>query len=183
MNFKLITNTLGGIAILALVFIYGVDSDYTEEKNPAEPDIESPTWYLVNADTKNFDETGRLETQTKSSLLEHFEQKDISLVQNPDITNFNNDGSEWYITANNGKVFPGANDIEFTQDAKVRKNTPPILIESEYFFARTDASYLTTSKPVKITTPESITTAIGMKAYLNDEKVKLLNNVKTSYVQ
>lgn len=168
---------------MALVFIYGVDSDYPEEKKQAEPDIGLPTWYLVNADTKSFDETGRLETQSKSRLLEHFEQKDISLIQNPDITNFNLDGSEWYITANNGKVFPGGDDIELTQNAKVRKNTPPVSIESEYFFARTDASYLTTRKPVKIITPESVTTAVGMKAYLNKEKVKLLKNVQTTYTQ
>lgn len=168
---------------MALVFIYGVDSDYSEEKKQAEPNIDLPTWYLVNADTKSFDKTGRLETQSKSSLLEHFEQKDISLIQNPDITNFNLDGSEWYITANNGKVFPGADDIELTQNAKVRKNMPTVLIESEYFFARTDASYLTTRKPVKITTPESVTTAVGMKAYLNKEKVKLLKNVQTTYTQ
>jgi LPS export ABC transporter protein LptC len=58
-----------------------------------------------------------------------------------------------------------------------------VLIESEYFFADTDASYLTTGKPVKITTTESVTTAIGMNAYLNDEKVKLLKNVKTLYAQ
>ena len=183
MNFKLIANTLGGIAILALIFIYGVDSDYTEEQKPTEPDIDAPTWYLVNANIKSFDQTGRLETQSKSSLLEHFEQKDISLIQNPDITNFNEDGSEWYLTANNGKVFAGSDDIEFSRNAKVRKNSPAVLIESEYFFARTDASYLTTSKPVKITTPEGITTAIGMEAYLNDETVKLLNNVKTTYVE
>jgi lipopolysaccharide export system protein LptC len=94
MNFKLIANTLGGIVILALVFIYGVDSDYSEEKKQTELDIDLPTWYLVNANIKKFDETGRLETQSKSRLLEHFEKKDISLIQNPDITNFNIDGSE-----------------------------------------------------------------------------------------
>jgi lipopolysaccharide export system protein LptC len=183
MNFKLIANTLGGIAILALVFIYGVGSDYSEKETPVEPDINSPTWYLVNADIKSFDQTGRLETRTKSSLLEHFEQKDISLARNPDITNFNDDGSEWYVTADKGKVLPGAKDIELTENAKLTKNAPALRIESEYFFARTDASYLTTNKPVKITTADSITTAIGMKAYLNDEKVKLLDNVKTTYTQ
>jgi lipopolysaccharide export system protein LptC len=183
MNFKLIANTLGGIAILALVFIYGVDSDYTEEERTAEPDIDSPTWYLVNADTKSFDETGRLETQTKSSLLEHFEKKDISLVENPDITNFNADNSEWNISADKGKIFPGSNVISFTRNAEIRKNTPPILIESELFLANIDASSVRTRKPVKITTPESITTAVGMKAHLNKEKVKLLNNVKTTYTQ
>jgi lipopolysaccharide export system protein LptC len=182
MNFKLIANTLGGIVILALVFIYGVDSDYSEEKKQTELDIDLPTWYLVNANIKKFDETGRLETQSKSRLLEHFEQKDISLIQNPDITNFNIDGSEWYITANNGKMLAGADDIELTKNAKIRKNTPVVLIESEYFFARTDASYLTTPKPVKITTPQSVTTAVGMKAYLNKEKVKLLKNVQTTYM-
>ena len=183
MNFKLIANTLGGIIILALVFIYGIDSDYNEKNKPAELNIDSPTWYLVNADIKSFDQTGRLETRTKSSLLEHFEQKDISLAQNPDITNFNNDGSEWYITADRGKVLPGANDIELTQNARIRKNAPALRIESEYFFARTDGSYLTTSKPVRITTADNFTTAIGMKAYLNQEKVKLLDNVKTTYIQ
>jgi hypothetical protein len=46
MNFKLIANTLAGIAILALVFIYGIDSDYTKENPLAEPDIDSPAWYF-----------------------------------------------------------------------------------------------------------------------------------------
>jgi lipopolysaccharide export system protein LptC len=183
MNFKLIANTLAGIAILALVFIYGIDSDYTKENPSAEPDIDSPAWYLIDADVKSFDQTGRLETRSQSSLFEHFEHKDISLAQNPFITNFNSDGSEWYVTADNGKVLPGGNDIELTQNANIRKNTPATLIQSEYFFARTDISFLTTSKPVKITTADSITTAIGLKAYLNDEKVKLLDNVKTTYRQ
>jgi lipopolysaccharide export system protein LptC len=105
------------------------------------------------------------------------------LAQNPFITNFNSDGSEWYVTADNGKVLPGGNDIEFTKNANIRKNTPATLIQSEYFFARTDISFLTTSKPVKINTADSITTAIGLRAYLNDEKVKLLDNVKTTYRQ
>ena len=54
MNFKLIANILGAAVILLLVFAYGVDSDYTVDEQEKEPDINTPSGYLINSTTQTF---------------------------------------------------------------------------------------------------------------------------------
>ena len=46
-----------------------------------------------------------------------------------------------------------------------------------------DTQYGETDKPVVIRTPGSVTTSIGMRAYMGQRRIELLSGVKTIYEQ
>ena len=139
-------------------------------------------YFLVNADIKQYSESGELEYTLVSSSITHYPHNDNTLLQQPVMTNYTKPGEVFTSVSQSGKLLPGGNDLELWDDVvmtqtqlgsgkTVRMNTDFITIYSEQEMADTD-------RPVLITSSTSTTRAIGMTALYQQGLIKLKSRVR-----
>ena len=139
-------------------------------------------YFLVNANIKQYNETGNLEYTLESSSITHYPHNDNTLLQQPVMTNLGKPGEVFKSVSQSGKLLPGGNDIELWDNVimtqtqldsgkTVRMETDFITIYSEQEIAETD-------RPVLITNSTGQTRAIGMTALYQQGLIKLKSRVR-----
>lgn len=146
-----------------------------------------PVAYMESASSKKFSETGRLKYTFEASRVNYFEfeqeRKNYAQATRPAITMFSEDGLPWHIKADHGHSDSKGTTITFTgnvivwqvdsQQARTELQTEKLVVMPEREFAETD-------RAVKIIAPSGVTTAVGMKAIFNQDRLLLLSQVEST---
>lgn len=139
-------------------------------------------YFLVNADIRQYSETGNLEFTLASSSITHYPHNDNTLLQQPVMTSYGKPDEVFTSVSESGKLLPGGNDLELWDNVvmtqiqlnngkTVRMDTDFITIYSEQEMAETD-------RPVLITSSTGHTRAIGMTALYQQGLIKLKSRVR-----
>jgi lipopolysaccharide export system protein LptC len=108
---------------------------------------------------------------------------DYAELSKPELTLFGEDAPPWHIVAEEGKAEDQGDRIllwgkvriwQTDQDKLSEFTTPFLIVEPERQYAETD-------KPVMITSAGSTTQAVGMKAYLKEDRIQLLSRVRGTH--
>jgi lipopolysaccharide export system protein LptC len=141
----------------------------------------SVDFYVVNPHTQQFKEDGSLNYQMKADKLEHIKATDITLLNQPDLLLYRQNEAPWHVQSKLGEVAPAGKQVELIDDVRVQrtdnKNRQTLLTTSR-MTVFPDKEYAETSQAVKIDAANGVTTATGMKAYLNEGRMLLLSNVR-----
>ncbi|GAA5317695.1 MAG: LPS export ABC transporter periplasmic protein LptC [Candidatus Pelagadaptatus aseana] len=185
---------------LALIFFWdsspedilgGLLSDQSQQsKRSSRADY--PTVIVDNHHSQHFGDNGQLNHQFEADEVRHFQvkrkgpsQRDFTEASSPRLILFREDGPPWHITANNGRSQKNNSVITLTNNVVAWSIDPDTGARSELttskLVVKPDQHYAESDKPVKITTPESTTTATGMQAFLKQDKIKLLSQVRGLY--
>ncbi|WXL26700.1 LPS export ABC transporter periplasmic protein LptC [Ectopseudomonas mendocina] len=154
--------------------------------NPAQPDAAKQTidFYANNTYTIEFQEDGTLDYELLADKVEHVKATDITLVTNPKMDLFRGEEQPWKIQSTRSEVSPGGKEIELIDNVRIErtdeKNRTTILTTTR-LTVFPDKEFAQTAQPVKIDAADGVTTAVGMKAYLNDSRMHLLSNVRGQY--
>lgn len=169
--------------ILVGLGYWGYDSSVTPGQPGRKVAIrEGADYFLTGADISQFDIEGKRQYTLVSDSITHYPHNDTTLLQKPQMTSYNNPGEVFRSVSEHGKLLPGNTDIELWDDVVmtqtevasnkvVRMSTDFITIYSEKELADTD-------RPVLITSPTSVTRAIGMSAWYKQGLVKLKSRVR-----
>ncbi|MCU1715647.1 LPS export ABC transporter periplasmic protein LptC [Pseudomonas sp. 5P_3.1_Bac2] len=138
-------------------------------------------FYAENTYTIEFQEDGKLNYELNASKVEHLKASDVTLVTAPDMDMYRGKESPWKIRSLRAEVSPGGTEVELIDQVSIKradaKGNPTELTTSR-LTVFPDKDYAQTQQAVKIDTAEGVTTAVGMKAYLNDSRMLLLSNVR-----
>ncbi|MOA55854.1 Lipopolysaccharide export system protein LptC [compost metagenome] len=80
-----------------------------------------------------------------------------------------------------GEVAPQGKQVELIDDVRVARTDAkgrPTVITSNRMTVFPDEEYAQTQQAVRIEAANGVTTAQGMKAYMNDGRILLLSNVR-----
>lgn len=169
--------------ILVGLGYWGYDGSITPGQPKREVTIrKGADYFLVGADISQFDVDGKRQYTLVSNSITHYPHNDSTLLQMPVMTSFSNPNEVFKSVSEHGKLLTGGTDIELWDDVVmtqtklasndvVQMNTDFITIYSEQELADTD-------RPVLITSPGSVTRAIGMTAYYKEGLVKLKSRVR-----
>ena len=158
-------------------------------------DRNPPTSLLTGARDKNridlfaeqvhgikFDSTGKLVETLWAQRLDHYPARGESVLAEPVLEAQSKDGNVWKITAAIGTLI-GDDEIRLQKNVVIVDRTQTMRFESErldYFSTNQEAA---TDTAVKLQRAADVTTAIGMRANLNTNRVELLRSVDSHYVQ
>src|SRR3990167_1833352 len=160
---KLLTPALYAIAaaLLAAVGYWNINPDSFSER-PAQAEAENAIdFYVINATTVQYQADGKLHYEMTSDKLEHVKRSDITLLTNPFLHLYRGTELPWKV--NSARA-----------DAKGR----PTILTTSRLTVIPDKEYAQTEQAVRIVAANGVTTAQGMKAYLNDGRMLLLSNVR-----
>jgi len=152
--------------------------DETQETIGSDTDID---FFMINSRTQQFMEDGKLNYLITANKLEHIKATDITLMNQPDLLLYRSGEQPWHVQSKLGEVAPQGKQVELIEDVRVQrtdaKNRKTLLTTSR-MTVFPDKEYAETSQAVKIEAANGVTTAIGMKAYLNEGRMLLLSNVR-----
>ncbi len=168
-------------AILIALGYWNIRPESFDEAPPSAAADTSIDFYVVNPHTRQFKADGNLNYQITANRLEHTKTTDITLLNQPDMLLYRSSEQPWHVQSRLGEVGPEGKQVELIDAVRVTrtdsKNRQTLLTTSR-MTVFPDKEYAETSQAVKIEGDGGVTTANGMKAYLNEGRMLLLSNVR-----
>jgi lipopolysaccharide export system protein LptC len=144
------------------------------EKSPID-------FYVINSRTVQYQPDGKRNYELSAEKVEHVKASDVSLLTKPDLRSYRGTELPWHVTSERGEVGPQAEEVELIENVRIERNDAkgrPTIITSSRMTVLPEKDYAETRQPVRIVAANGVTTATGMKAYLNEGRMLLLSNVR-----
>ncbi|WP_339080026.1 LPS export ABC transporter periplasmic protein LptC [Pseudomonas sp. TMP9] len=173
---------IAGVALLvaALGFWNLSPESFNQQPNAAGTDT-AIDFYATNTYTVQYQADGKLHYELTADKVEHLRASDITLMTRPNMNLFRGTELPWKIRSERGEVSSGGTEVELIDSVRVdridAKGRPTILTTSRLTIFP-EKEYAQTQQAVRIDAANGVTTAQGMKAYLNDGRMLLLSNVR-----
>ena len=174
------------ITVLSVItLLIAISFQYQQQSTPAPsakktPQSAEPDFYLSNTTSIEFDPSGQPRYRFNAKRLEHFPVGDYTLVESPDITLFHDDGTPWYISANQGRASSGNENIKLWDNVVILRDTPkdPLQMNTRTLTIIPTKDMAETKQDIEILGKRGKVEATGMKAYINENRMELLSNVR-----
>jgi len=157
--------TFGPLALFAALLValgyWNIRPETFLDRPSAKADDTEIDFYADNAHTLQYQPDGKLQYEMTATKLEHVKASDITLVSAPDLMLYRGTDLPWHVRSDRAEVAPGGTQAELPVSPKQK--------------------YAQTEKAVRIDAANGVTTANGMKAYLNDNRMTLKSNVRGQY--
>jgi len=189
----MIKNWLAPLAIIALTILFLMFWDTPPQSflNP-EPEPQAKTKYpsniLQNTINREYDDLGQLKSvfETKESRYFQVQRKrrtnrDYAELIEPKLTLLSTSAPPWRIIADEGRAEQNGDIIHLWGNVHIwQKDKLGQMSEltTPYLTVKPKRQYAETDKPVMIITADSKTEAVGMRAFLQHDKIQLLSKVR-----
>lgn len=140
--------------------------------------------YALNTRTVQYRLDGKVQYELTAERSEHVKATDVTLVTRPDMLAFRGTEFPWHIRSARAEIAPGGTQAELIDDVRVQRTDErgrPVLLTTTRMTVFPDKQYAQTEQAVRIDAANGVTTANGMKAYLEDGRMLLLSNVRGQY--
>lgn len=167
--------------LLAAVGYWNINPDSFSER-PARPGNENAIdFYVVGANTVQYQADGKLHYQMSADKVEHIKLSDITLLNRPNLQLYRGSELPWHVRSERGEVAPAGKEVELIDQVRVERTDAkgrPTILTTSRLTVFPEKEYAQTQQAVRIDAANGVTTAQGMKAYLNDGRMLLLSNVR-----
>lgn len=181
-------------AILMLMLVAGYrsynGSIVTISNDRSEIISQDADYFLINALIKEYDTYGVLQYQLRSNSITHYLHNDNTLLQQPVLTNFSDNGQVTTSKSEHGKLLPGGKVTELWDNVVViqiissinqQPNEQKVRVDTDFITVSPDEEIADTDRPVLITSEASQTRAVGMTAWYKQGKLRLKSKVRGVY--
>ncbi|MBD9485481.1 LPS export ABC transporter periplasmic protein LptC [Pseudomonas sp. PDM14] len=168
-------------ALLVAVGYWNIRPESFMERQTVAEAESAVDFYAINASTQQYQEDGQLHYEMTAEKLEHLKASDVTLVSKPDLQLYRGTPYPWHIQSARGEVAPEGKEVELIDDVRIARTDAkgrPTVITSSRMTVFPDKEYAQTRQAVRIEAANGVTTAKGMKAYMNDGRINLLSNVR-----
>ncbi len=167
--------------LLAAVGYWNIRPASFTDRHATALDDSAIDFYATNTHTLQYQADGQLHYEMTATKVEHLKTSEVTLLSQPDLLLFRGTPIPWHVQSEHGEVSPTGEQVELIDSVRVErtdaKGNPTILTTSR-LTVFPDREYAETRQPVKIDAANGVTTAVGMKAYLDDSRMHLLSNVR-----
>lgn len=156
--------------------------------------IRYPATYMTNMHTREFTADGFLGFELNAELAEVYgttgnrkkkqAARGNTLLTKPYMQLHDPDEPTWYATSNKGIANNDGGKIELRGAVKVwftNQNGEKTQLDTTSLIFFPNREYAETDKPVRITTAQGTTDAVGMKLFIKEQRIQLLNKVQGYY--
>ncbi|GAB3369276.1 LPS export ABC transporter periplasmic protein LptC [Azotobacter armeniacus] len=179
LRFPLILAALA--ALLAAVGYWNIRPASFMDRLAITPDDSAIDFYATNAHTLQYQTEGKLHYELTADKVEHLKASEITLLTQPDLLAFRGTPTPWHVRSERGEVSPQGDQVELIDAVRVERTDTqgrPLILTTSRLSVFPEREYAETQQPVKIEAANGVTTAVGMKAYLDDSRMHLLSRVR-----
>jgi lipopolysaccharide export system protein LptC len=156
------------------------DDDQTATSDPDGID-----YYMENFTISSMNLQGQPRQDLSAIRMEHYSSDDSTALTEPRIVVYKEDTAPWYINANRGWISADGEivllkgNVTIERPAENHKGT--MKISTSELRIRPDDEYAETDKAIVMEGDGTRTEAVGMRAYMKQGKLHLLNRVRGHY--
>lgn len=169
------------LTIVSFWAVYQLEQDTTDTAGTAEA---VPDYTMSGLDSLNMTAAGKPETRLTADFMAHFESKDETRLTGPLLEIFRPDREPLYVRADQGWVTSGNEVILLKGDVRFWENNArnELIMEVTTSEARVfpERDYAETDKPATLSTANTQTDSVGMKAYMDEGRIEMLSQVHTT---
>lgn len=151
-------------------------------KQERAPTVQNPVdFYATNTNTVQYMVDGTLHYEMQANKVEHIQASDITLMSSPRVALYRGEELPWHIRSERGEVAPAGKEVELIDQVRIERTDAkgrPTILTTSRLTVFPEKEYAQTQQAVRIEAANGVTTAQGMKAYLNDGRMLLLSNVR-----
>jgi lipopolysaccharide export system protein LptC len=172
-------------AVLVAVGYWNISPErLLDPQAAAQADPTQIDYYATNAHTVQFNLQGTRQYEMTGNKVEHMKVSQITYVTTPDVYMYRGTEFPWHIQSVRAEVNPDGTQVELIENVRVARTDEKkrtTIITGPRMTVFPQKQYAQTEQNVRIEAAGSVTTATGMKAYLNDSRMNLLSNVRGQY--
>ena len=142
------------------------------------PDVD---FYVINSRTVQYQADGKRNYEMTAEKVEHIKASDVSLLTKPDLLSYRGGEHPWHVRSERGEVSPQGTEVELIDNVRTERTDAKgrhSQLTTSRLTVFPEREYAETRQAVKIEAAHGVTTAQGMKAYLNEGRMLLLSNVR-----
>lgn len=183
---------LASVVALVLAFILW-DKSSTGMLIPETPEVsEFPYAYMTAIETLEYDAEGKLRYQVSTRTARHFQlnpnqagPQDYSLFDEPRLVFYSDsDTAPWYLSATLGRSNANGEEIRLIDNVEARQDSSRhgvIEVTTSELLVKPVLQYAETDKAVNMRAQQSQIETVGMHAFLNEDRIEFLSQVRGVY--
>lgn len=161
-----------------MLYDFSLDERVITRTAPAAPDA-----YMERFVTVEMDGAGKPRRRIEADYIAYHADDTVELT-NPHYVLNQAEGEPWHVSSERGRVSEDGTVVWLLGKVDVWRDDASgardLHIGTEYMKVLPDSEYGETAKPVTIRTPASVSTGVGMRAYLDETRFQLLSQVRTN---
>ncbi len=154
-----------------------------DEPVPFDKKTDHPDQYMENFTTLKMDQYGQPEYLLEATYMAFYSDDDTTEVYEPELTVLDVNELPIVINADKGWITSDNNVILLERNVHLQKQGESgefrIEVIAEEMRILIDKKYAETDKPVTLISRRTTTHAVGAHAYLEEQRIELLENVQT----
>lgn len=144
-----------------------------------------PDYYMDNFEMTTMDDQGRPSSMLSSSKMLHYPDDDSTELNNPTMILYRDTGKPWTVKADRGWVASDNKLVLLSGNVVIDRhsgpNNRPVRLFTSRLRIHPKTDFAETDQAVTMVSEKRKTTATGMRAYVREGQLQLLDNVKVSY--
>ena len=176
----LLPAALFGIAGASAWMLYTLD--FVGSSAPVQVPSRAPDAYMEKFVTVEMDDAGRPRRRLEADYMEYHADRTIEL-SNPHYVLHRTDGQPWHVRSERGEVSANGAVLQLLGKVGVWRDDASgirgVDIRTEHLTVWPESEFGATGERVTIRTPATTSTAVGMRAYLDETRIELLSEART----
>lgn len=157
-----------------------LESTPVKKKQPHVAD-----YYMDNFEMTTMDAQGRPSSLLISDKMLHYPDDDSTELNKPIMTMYRETGKPWIVKADRGWVAAGNELVLLSGNVVINRhsgpNNRPVKLFTSRLRIHPKTDFAETDQPVTMVSEKRKTTAVGMRAYVRDGQLQLLDDVQVRY--
>ncbi len=172
------------LVIIAVFSYWALDKLTDDDVTKLSKLAHYPDYYMENFTTLTMNQDGTPKNRLNAEYMAHYPDDNTSELHEPELEIFRQDKQPIYVESDMGWVTSNNDVILLSGNVYLHQNDNDGKLKLELIAedARVlvDQKYAETDKATTLISRKSTTTSIGMRAYLQEQRMEFLNNVHTT---
>jgi len=151
------------------------------EEKQVEAERGTPVYFIGDFSATELGADGQPVRRLEGTHMSHFDHGQ-TVISEPHLTVYRPGEMPWEMTAKEGRAVDEGKQVQLTGGVRIWRSGPERTeITTATLNVTPERHYAETADPVTLLRPEGRLDAIGMQAFLDEERVVLHSNVKGTY--
>ncbi len=172
------------LAIIAGFSYWALDKLTDDDVTKLSKLAHYPDYYMENFTTLTMNQDGTPKNRLNAEYMAHYPDDNTSELHEPELEIYRRDKQPIYVESDMGWVTSNNDVILLSGNVYLHQNDNngelKLELITEDARVLVDQKYAETDKAATLISKKSTTTSIGMRAYLQEQRMEFLNNVHTT---
>lgn len=178
----LIASVLVALAVILNNWLSGQRQQRTQQREAAAQHI--PDYFLRGFTATTMDMQGQPDHQLSGELMLHYGDDGSMELTQPRLTLYAKGKALWHLAAAQGVLNAGGSELTLSGGVRIHRveSAGPLELTTDNMLIRPKQRYAETDAALTLLHPQGKMEAVGLRAYMQEERLVLLSQVRGRYV-